>query len=497
MAGFLLRGSPTVLPLNALRQEQVDARAQAALDAVLPATQPWQSPRPSTGDDESLGPRVLLLTSSLGSGHVRAAQAIELAMNELDFGANVMTLDFWSLMDAKVAWAVRTAYLRLVQEHPDLFDRLYQLDQRMWRAILDRSAPPPAAFAEVMALMPPVGSAAVTGDEGVQYPSDRLMLPLLIAALSGHPRAIASGSRLIRLGLVQSAWARLSRRLAEEVRAFDPHVVVATQMNSAALLSSARSKGGVHAPTIGVPTDFGLHDFWMQTGIEHYCVAHDSVEGLRSTGLDASRVTATGIPLMPGFSRPPAMGPARKSLGLDPGTPVALIAGGGLGLGVHVVAEKLLAGGSPLQLVVIAGHNGSARRALMPLSVRHPRRLLVHEWTDNMELFIRAADVVVGKPGGLTVAEVLACGRPLIATRALGGQEGFNVRFLQRHGVGCLVSEADLVSAVENLLENPGTLRRMQERAWSLGRRDGAARVAALAQDLADRRSSQRIEGKH
>ena len=60
--------------------------------------------------------------------------------------------------------------------------------------------------------------------------------------------------------------------------------------------------------------------------------------------------------------------------------------------------------------------------------------------------------MVVGKPGGLTVAEVLACGRPLLATRALGGQEGFNVRFLERHGVGRLVPEEALVRGLGDML---------------------------------------------
>jgi UDP-N-acetylglucosamine:LPS N-acetylglucosamine transferase len=102
----------------------------------------------------------------------------------------------------------------------------------------------------------------------------------------------------------------------------------------------------------------------------------------------------------------------------------------------------------------------------------------VWDWTGRIETFLRAADIVVGKPGGLTVAEALACGRPLLATRSLRGQEGFNVAFLERHGVGWLVSEEELVPRVESLLADPGDLKRIQEQAWTLGRRDGAPRIA-------------------
>lgn len=476
--------------------DEAGVLSRAGLASALPAPPVWLPEEQAAGNPES-GPRILLLTSSLGSGHLRAAQAIELAVRQRNPGASVLTLDFWSLVDEKVAWAVRTAYLRLVLEHPVLFDRIYQLDQRMWRGILERSEPPPPAFAEVIALLPPIDSAEAGSEEGVHHPSDRVMLPLLSAALSGQLRVTPAGGRLLRLGLVQTVWAQLARRLATAVRAFDPDVVVATQMNSAALLSHARRKGGLYVPTIGVPTDFGLHDFWVQSGIDYYCVAHESVDGLRAAALDAARVIPTGIPLMPQFHQPPAMEQARRSLGLDPAMPVVLVAGGGLGLGVHVVAENLLASRMPMQLLVVAGHNIAALRALTALAARHPHRLQVREWTDSMELFIRAADAVVGKPGGLTVAEVLACGRPLLVTRALGGQEGFNVRFLERHGVGRLVAEVDLVEALEDLLANSDALRRKKERAWSFGSRNGAQRIAELVEQLAGRRSMQRRAEPH
>jgi UDP-N-acetylglucosamine:LPS N-acetylglucosamine transferase len=424
-------------------------------------------------------PRVLLLTSTLGSGHVRAAQAVELALRERAPRASIRTLDFWSLMDDKVAWAVRMTYLRVVEEHPALFDRIYRLDQRTWRGILDSSAPPPASFGEVLGLMPATSEAPETS-QGSHHPSDRLLLRVLCAALSGRARGTPSNGRLLRLALVGFAWSRLVRRLVAEVRRFDPDVIVATQMNPAALLSFARTHHRLNVPTVGVPTDFGVHDFWIQPGIDRYCVAHESLADLSAAGVGKDRVLATGIALMPGFRQPPPMPQTRQALGMDPACPTVLVAGGGLGLGVDAVVGRLLARPGAMQIVAVVGRNAQALQSLAPLVARYGKRLKVLAWADQMELFIRAADVVVGKPGGLTVAEALACGRPLIAARSLGGQEGFNVRFLETHGVGRLVSEQDLVGAVDAMLSDARGLRRMQERAWNLGRRDGAQHIAEL-----------------
>ena len=110
-----------------------------------------------------------------------------------------------------------------------------------------------------------------------------------------------------------------------------------------------------------------------------------------------------------------------------------------------------------------------------------------------MEVFIRAADLVVGKPGGITLAEVLACGRPLLATRSLGGQEGFNVRFLSEHGVGGLVRDDELFARVQTLVQDREALVQMQRRAWLLGRRDGAERIAVVILELATRTRFDRI----
>jgi hypothetical protein len=59
------------------------------------------------------------------------------------------------------------------------------------------------------------------------------------------------------------------------------------------------------------------------------------------------------------------------------------------------------------------------------------------------------------------------------------------VRFLEQHGVGRLVPEDDLLADIESLLANPCELDRIQQRAWTLGKRDGASRIAELALGLA------------
>lgn len=427
-------------------------------------------------------PRVLLLTSGLGLGHVRAAEAIEKALGG---DAIVQTVDFWSLINPNVASAIHATYLSLVQNYPDLHERLYQLDEHTWRQILESESGPPPAVLEVLELISRIaGEKGEQAPRGGKYASDRLLLSLLCAALPYDGDSLAGNGVRARLALLKWTWLRLIRRLEPAIKRFAPHVIISTQMIPAAMTSYLKQRGKFSAPMIGVMTDYGVHDFWKQSGVNRYCVAHESI-ARRGGGDLADPVIATGVPLMPAFAATISQEEARFELNLPPGVPVVLVLGGGLGLSVDSAATALLKHPSDIQVIAMPGKNTPARVTLESLRRQYSNRLLVCEWTERMDLYLRAADLVVGKPGGISVAEALACGRPLLATRSLGGQEGFNVSFLERNQVGGLVSDRELVSRVESLLRDRETLRAMQERAASLGCRDGAAKIAGIALDLA------------
>jgi len=438
--------------------------------------------RPAGPLPSECGRRVLLLTSGLGSGHARAACAVEAAIEARGEGHEVIPLDLWSLLNADVVGLIHAAYLHLVQDRPELYESLYGLDAGGWQGLIDRpdDLPEPvrALLLRLSRRMSRMADSTIS-----RFRSDRWLVYLLAGMFAGANEGFPVNGARARLALLRWTWARLERRLDAHIEAFDPHVIVSTQLIPAALVSSLKLRRGYRTPSFGVLTDFGAHAFWSRPGTDRFCIPHPSLASQLDGG--TRRVSTTGIPLMPGFLFPPTREAARRQLGIAHAQPTVLVLGGGLGLDVDRIARRVLTSLPRVHVVVMVGSSARARAALAPLAAHHAGRLDVHGWTEEMEVFFRAADVVVGKPGGITVAETLACGRPLLATVCLNGQETFNVRFLEQHEVGGRVDDHGLARRIMDLFERPALLASMQARAARLGRPDAAQRIAELVLDAA------------
>lgn len=434
-------------------------------------------------------PRILLLTSGLGTGHSRAMRAVEQAVLERAPAAVIRVVDFWSLINVEVGHAIQQTYLKLVTEHSDLYHRLYQLDQHSWRNILERGAPLPELLHELRALLVLPAEPSLAHTERHWF--DRLLFRQLLAILE---RDMLSADIPFRefwqQAIVHRSWALLTRRLQRVIERFAPDCMVATQVNMAALAARIKTLRPLRVPLVGVITDYGVHDFWLQPQIDVYCIPdHSMLSALQSRPGNA--VAVTGMPLGPGFRHLPAPLEARAELGLPPHRPIVLLLGGGLGIGIERAIHTLLAAlprHDPPQLIVLAGRNGRLQSSLWTdaraRTALASGALRVEGWTERVATFLRAADLVVGKPGGLTTAEVLAAGRPLLFTSSLGGQEAFNVAYLQARGAGQLVDESQLAPRVFGLLANRFALQGLQSRALALGRNDGAERVADCVMDF-------------
>ncbi|MDD2803941.1 MAG: glycosyltransferase [Elusimicrobiales bacterium] len=273
-----------------------------------------------------------------------------------------------------------------------------------------------------------------------------------------------------------------SQKLADLLLKKNIRAAVSTQAFSSLLITKNRRLAKM--PLFSVLTDFCAHAYWPPKGVKAYFAPErGAATQLKEKGAPADRIFQTGIPVRKEFTGPqPEKAAARKALGLAPHQFTVLITGGSRGLGdllQAALALKPLLG--RLQVVVLCGNNRRlCRQAEKASGSRRSMRFV--EFTDNPADYYRAADLVVGKPGGVTLAETMALARPFIIYSPLPGQEERNTAFLYRHRLAETAgSPEELEPLVRRYLHSPATLahasRALAEHARPHAARDIAAKI--------------------
>lgn len=431
--------------------------------------------------------KCLFLTSSPGYGHTRAAEAIDMVLRCRYPGIETEYLDVTNLMDSQVSDAIQDGYLRMTAEQPELYQKLYDMDKNFYSQLAGK-IPADQNLIDFLEEQQRRSFPEVVERSRFSLPAcykslDSALLNTLINSICNRNKITVG--RLLTQGLLALIYNILATRLRKFVNDYQPDVLIATQMYPNALLSHSIQKGLIKQPVIGVLTDYGVHGVWVRNTTDMYCVSHAGVaKELHRQGVAADRIKVTGIPLVPAFSNIPTQSQARAHLALD-SSPTVLITGGQCGIGVLEAVKKLLNDEHHhYQILVTAGAITADIEALQQLAKRHQKRFKLYGWCNDISYLICAADVVIGKPGGLTLSETMACGRPFIATCCLGGQEAHNVQFLQTNKVGLQAGLDQLPKVLSELFSNTELLRNMKRNAYQLGRPDAAMAVVAELENI-------------
>lgn len=284
-----------------------------------------------------------------------------------------------------------------------------------------------------------------------------------------------------------------TRQLMQEIDSFAPDAIVCTHFLPAELLTAAKRKGRITCPIWVQVTDFDLHRMWVHDGVSGYFVANDELAfRLQAYGVDAGRIHITGIPVVPAFSTHPDRQTCARQFGLKPHAPTVLVMGGGAGIGgMDLLAAQLLQSEQHVQLIVMAGKNGTALAALDSLRQRYPSRLLAMGFTDQVPALMACADIAITKPGGLSTSECLVMGLPMVLINPIPGQEERNADFLLQEGVALRADDPVILRfRLQSLLADPQGLARMRERALALARPDAASMLLQQVNHPADRQAA-------
>lgn len=263
------------------------------------------------------------------------------------------------------------------------------------------------------------------------------------------------------------------------VKSFNPSIVVATHFIPGALINFLRRKEGLDCQVYYVITDYEAHYFWVNSDVNMYFVSHDEVRfQLNYRGIPNSKIKVTGIPVKPEFLKRKNLRTLRKKYNLFEKPTLLMVAGSAGTLPSLEILRFIRKIKKDFQIIIVCGSDLKLYKKLLEYQRKDRRIRKVFGFVDFIEDLMAVSDIIISKPGGLTVSESLASGLPMVAFNPIPGQEEANVNYLQENGAALKATSLEsLVYKVDNLISNRTELNRMKENVKRISRPRAALNI--------------------
>src|SRR5438552_1953669 len=269
---------------------------------------------------------------------------------------------------------------------------------------------------------------------------------------------------------------RGARRFFDFIQSFQPSAVISTELAACELLALMPDARRAEFLSIAVLLDFlAVDPSWIKASIDFYCVPtnHEALL-VQKMGIPEYRTVATGIPVRKGFSgakRPDV----RRTLNLPADKPVVLLMYGGMTGRLLKKSLRLSLGTVDATHVVLSGTN---RRDADGLRAIGHRNLRVIGWIDNVADWMNASDLLVSKPGGVTLGEAFSAHLPLVLFNPLGWWERANMRLAVDSGAALEANSVDEIpERVMDVLFNTARSVEIKQQAAKLASPFAAERI--------------------
>jgi processive 1,2-diacylglycerol beta-glucosyltransferase len=320
--------------------------------------------------------KVLILSASVGAGHLSAASALEKEFKLQNAAEEIKNIDVLNYTNPLFRRLYGKAYLDMVNTMPEVLGWMYDSFDKPWQNEKRR---------------------------------------LALSKLNTQPFI----------------------KLLKKER---PDIAVCTHFLPAEIISWLKAKEKLACPQAIVVTDFDAHALWLAHHYEQYFVALDETKvHLSKLGIPADKITVSGIPIDPVFTEKKDKIAMRRKFGLAEDKLTILVSAGGFGVGnIQRLLEALSELETPSQVIAICGRNEELKKKLLKLAVEKLNSKTVNfkpiGFTKEMDEYMSASDLIVGKPGGLTTSEAMAKGLVFVIVNPIPGQEERNSDHLLEKG---------------------------------------------------------------
>jgi processive 1,2-diacylglycerol beta-glucosyltransferase len=253
--------------------------------------------------------------------------------------------------------------------------------------------------------------------------------------------------------------------------------IISTHFLNSELAATLKLKNRIKSKLITVITDFGVHPFWISCGTDLYVVASElTKDKLLNIGVSEQQIRVFGIPFSPNFAKVQNRMQLAAKFGIDGNKFTVLIMTGSFGSGpLEKITENLY---KEAQILVVCAEN---KRLFKSLSKKSLKNVQVFAFVNNTEELMGLSDVIITKPGGLSIAELLNMELLPIFISAIPGQEEENIKALSAYGLGFLPTDIRQIrELVLELRDNPQKLQSLKRNIANIAKPFACQEIASV-----------------
>ena len=246
-----------------------------------------------------------------------------------------------------------------------------------------------------------------------------------------------------------------AKKFLKKVEDYAPDHIVSTHFFTPLVLPDRSA-----APLDMVITDYHVHRIWLAPNIRNFFVAsEDTKKELANLGIKS---VAAGIPIYPSFSETKDISALKIKLGINNNLPTVLILPISRGqINAKQAVDAIFSRNKNINVVAISGRDPAPDSFWESMQGKQHnysaqgRKFIILKHADNIDEWMRVADIIVSKAGGLTITEAIYLQKPLIIVNPIPGQEDYNTAYLEKNRLGLNAnSENDLANKIQMILAN-------------------------------------------
>ena len=285
----------------------------------------------------------------------------------------------------------------------------------------------------------------------------------------------------------------MAKKLSKLFNEFKPDIVISAHPFSSQMTTILKKKGITNCILATVMTDFAPHEQWLvnKEYNDFIFVSNEDMKNriVNQMHVDKNKVYVTGIPVSDRFSEQFDKEKIYKDLNFSSNVKTVLFFGGGqYGLGKEKTVSilEILAKKQNIQVIAVSGKNNKMKSAFEEIVNKYNKEnsIKIFSYTDKVPELMSISNLVITKPGGLTVSESLISSLPILVINPIPGQEEENAEFLEKFGCAIWIRKnSNPEEIINSVLDNNDKLNEMKENSIKLARKNSPADICRLCID--------------